>query len=152
MFLLNMLCHFVFLLLVLFLMPTIISCWHYVQSHNFWAHSYDDSATTDKRPMINIMMASAHEPQALLDVVDCTLELAEGGVKDTHYIASQCTPKIEQKEFIYWSPLTVQGICQNCTGDCSKAPKGVNYTWSKACHFSSSIINEEPLLLANVIL
>ncbi len=43
---------------------------------------YGDCATIDKRPMINIMVASTHEPQALLYVMDHKLIISGGGVKD----------------------------------------------------------------------
>ena len=50
---------------------------------------YGDGATIGKRPMINIMTASAHNPQALCDVVDCSDHMADGGIKDARYLSSK---------------------------------------------------------------
>ncbi len=43
---------------------------------------YGDGATIDKRPMINVMMASVHNLQALCDVIVCSDHMADGGIKD----------------------------------------------------------------------
>ncbi len=45
--------------------------------------------------MINIMVASSHDPQSLLDVMSCTLAMTEGGAKDACYLVSQHIPVVE---------------------------------------------------------
>ncbi len=48
---------------------------------------YGDGATIDKRPMINVLMASAYNPEALCDVIDCWKHMADGGIKDAWYLS-----------------------------------------------------------------
>ncbi len=43
---------------------------------------YRDGATINKRPLINIMMASAYNPQALFNIIDCSDHMADGGIKE----------------------------------------------------------------------
>ncbi len=42
------------------------------------------------------MVVSTHEPQGFLDVVNCTLAMAEGGVKDACCLPSQYIPTIKE--------------------------------------------------------
>ncbi len=46
--------------------------------------------------MNNIMAALTCDQQCLVDVVDCTDHMADGGTKDTHYLVSQCIPAMEK--------------------------------------------------------
>ncbi len=46
---------------------------------------YGDDTTIGKRPMINAMMASAYNSQAICDVIDCLHHMADGGIKDAQY-------------------------------------------------------------------
>ena len=57
---------------------------------------YGDGATIDKRPMINIMMASAYNPQALCDVIDCSDHMADGGIKDARFLSSKYIPVMQK--------------------------------------------------------
>ncbi len=57
---------------------------------------YGDGATIDKRPMINVMTASAYNPQALCDVIDCSDYMADGGIKDARYICSKYIPVMQK--------------------------------------------------------
>ncbi len=50
---------------------------------------YGDGETIDKRPMINVMTASAYNPQALCDVIDCSDHMADGDMKDAQYLSSK---------------------------------------------------------------
>ncbi len=45
-----------------------------------------------KHPMMNIMAASAYDLQCILDVVDWFGHMADGGIKDACYVASQYLP------------------------------------------------------------
>ncbi len=48
---------------------------------------FGDGATIQKVPMMILLGSSPNNPFALLDLVDCTSEMAKGGKKDTKYIA-----------------------------------------------------------------
>ncbi len=43
---------------------------------------YGDGVKIDRMPMINVMTASAYNPQAFCDVIDCLNYMAGGGIKD----------------------------------------------------------------------
>ena len=49
---------------------------------------YGDGATVCKMSLINIMASGVHERSAVLDIVDTTQHLSEGGIKDAEYIAN----------------------------------------------------------------
>ena len=48
--------------------------------------------------MFNILAASPNNPFALLDIVDCTAYLVEGGKKDASYLATMIMPHIAAME------------------------------------------------------
>ncbi len=54
--------------------------------------AYGDGATIVRVPLLNILVGGVHEPQGLLDIVDCTGHMAEGGTKNATYVAHQFLP------------------------------------------------------------
>ena len=65
---------------------------------------YGDGATVCKMPLMNIMASGVHERSAVLDIVDTTDHLSEGGTKDSEYISDIFLPHINnidpKKEFV----------------------------------------------------
>ncbi len=55
---------------------------------------FGDGATIQKIPMMIFLGSSPNDPFALLDIVDCTSEMAKGGKKDAKYIAGLLKPII----------------------------------------------------------
>ena len=55
---------------------------------------YGDGATISKIPMMNILAASANNPNCIIDIVDCSRHMSEGGKKDAYYICQQMLPKM----------------------------------------------------------
>ena len=55
---------------------------------------YGDGATIGKIPMMNILAASAGNPNCVIDIVDCSRHMSEGGKKDAYYICQQMLPKM----------------------------------------------------------
>jgi hypothetical protein len=49
---------------------------------------FGDGATMKKRPLLIILSLSAHHPAAVLETVDFSSNVQDGGKKDTRYIAS----------------------------------------------------------------
>jgi hypothetical protein len=47
-------------------------------------------------PLVNILGSGAHLTTAVLDIVDCTGHMAEGGKKDAAYLAGLCFPHLEK--------------------------------------------------------
>ena len=58
------------------------------EARRFGISFYGDGATVSKMSLINIMASGVHERSAVLDIVDTTQHLSEGGVKDAEYIAN----------------------------------------------------------------
>ena len=54
-----------------------------------------DGATIKRMPLINILASSGSCPSALLQIVDCTKHMAQGGIKSAEYIAGLMTPHVE---------------------------------------------------------
>ncbi len=50
---------------------------------------YGDGATIKTTPLINVLACSPGNPACVLDVVDCTLHMSEGGKKDANFIAQE---------------------------------------------------------------
>ncbi len=50
---------------------------------------YGDGATIKTTPLINVLACSPGNPACVLDVVDCTLHMSEGGKKDAKFIAQE---------------------------------------------------------------
>jgi hypothetical protein len=55
---------------------------------------FGDGATILRVPMVFFLGSSPNNPFALLDIVDCTSEMAKGGKKDAKYIAGLLKPII----------------------------------------------------------
>ena len=55
---------------------------------------YGDGATIVKVPMINILASSAGNPNCIVDVIDCSEHMSEGGKKDAFYICQQILPQM----------------------------------------------------------
>ena len=53
---------------------------------------YGDSATIRRKPFLNILAASVHEPSIVLEIADATDHLKCGGKKDSAYVAKQFLP------------------------------------------------------------
>ena len=56
---------------------------------------YLDGATIKTVPFLNVMCSGAHNHKAVLDLIDCTDHMAEGGQKDATYIAREMETHIE---------------------------------------------------------
>jgi hypothetical protein len=70
------------------------------KSEIFGISVFGDGATIKSIPLINILAASPNNPFALLDIVDCTTHLAEGGQKDASYLANMILPHISMMELL----------------------------------------------------
>lgn len=55
---------------------------------------YGDGATIGKIPMMNILAASAGNPNCVIDIIDCSRHMSEGRKKDAYYICQQMLPKM----------------------------------------------------------
>ena len=62
----------------------------------FGISMYGDGATVMKMPLINVMASGVYERSAVLDIVDTSQHMLNGGFKDASYIASLFSPHIEQ--------------------------------------------------------
>jgi hypothetical protein len=65
-----------------------------LESRIFGVTIYGDGATITNTPLINILVASPNNPSALLEIVDCTSQMAIWGKKDATYLASVVRPYI----------------------------------------------------------
>jgi hypothetical protein len=65
-----------------------------LESRIFGVTIYGDGATITNTPLINILVASPNNPSVLLEIVDCTSQMAIGGKKDATYLASVVRPYI----------------------------------------------------------
>jgi hypothetical protein len=68
------------------------------ESKVFGIALFGDGATIQKSPMMIFLGSSPNNPFALLDVVDCTSEMAKGGEKDAKYIVGLLKPIISRIE------------------------------------------------------
>jgi hypothetical protein len=57
------------------------------ESKVFGIALFGNGATIQKVPLMIFLGSSPNNPFALLDIVDCTSEMAKGGKKDAKYIA-----------------------------------------------------------------
>ena len=55
----------------------------------YGASIYGDGATVEGTPKINVLASTPSNPACLLDVIDCTMHMQEGGIKDAKYIAME---------------------------------------------------------------
>jgi hypothetical protein len=65
-----------------------------LESIIFGVTIFGDGATITNTPLINILAASPNNPFALLEIDDCTSQIAIGGKKDATYLASVVRPCI----------------------------------------------------------
>ena len=68
------------------------------EASTFRVTVFGDGATIKTVPLLNVLAAGVNNPFALLDIVDCTNHLAQGGMKDTTHIANIIHPLITQLE------------------------------------------------------
>jgi hypothetical protein len=68
------------------------------ESKVFGIALFDDGATIQKVPMMIFLGSSPNNPFALLDIVDCTSDMAKGGKKDAKYIVGLLKPIISRIE------------------------------------------------------
>ncbi len=68
------------------------------ESKVFGTEFFGNGATIQKVPMMIFLGSSPNNPLALLDIVDCTSEMAKGGEKDAKYIVGLLKPIISQIE------------------------------------------------------
>ena len=68
------------------------------EASTFGVTVFGDGATIKTVPLLNVLAAGVNNPFALLDIVDCTNHLAQGGMKDATHIANIIHPLIAQLE------------------------------------------------------
>jgi hypothetical protein len=68
------------------------------ESKVFGIALFGNGATIQKVPMMIFLGSSPNNPFALLDIVDCTSEMAKGGKKDAKYIVGLLKPIMSQIE------------------------------------------------------
>ncbi len=59
---------------------------------------YGDGATVRRMPLINVMASGAYVHTAVLEIINCTKHVEDGGKKDARYIASLFRPHIDMFE------------------------------------------------------
>ena len=77
---------------------------------------YGDRATIGKIPMMNILAASANNPNCVIDIIDCSRHMSEGG-KRMHIISVSkccqgCGCLIQTRFFLIGSYLTELAMCR----------------------------------------
>lgn len=79
---------------------------------------YGDGATINTTPKINIMASSPGNPACVLDVVDCTDHITEGGTKNAKYIAMETLKALRKL------PSGMQHVVQISFDGASNVQKG----------------------------
>ncbi len=69
-----------------------------LESKIFGVSIFGDGVTNTHVPLINILSSSPNNPFALLEIVDCTGQMANGGDKCTKYLSSLVRPLIRWLE------------------------------------------------------
>ena len=69
-----------------------------LESKIFGVTIFGDGATITNVPLINILAASPNNPFALLEIVDCTDQMAKGGKKDAKYLSGIVRPLVRWLE------------------------------------------------------
>ena len=64
------------------------------ESKIFGVTIFGDGATITNVPLINILAAGPNNPFALLEIVDCTGQMAKGGKKDKKYLSGIVRPLV----------------------------------------------------------
>jgi hypothetical protein len=65
------------------------------QAETYGLTLYGDGATVKKMPLINILCAGVDNPAAVLEIVNCSSHLQNGGKKDASYIAGLFNPHLD---------------------------------------------------------
>jgi hypothetical protein len=73
-----------------------------LESKIFGVTVFGDGATITNVPLINILAVSPNNSFALLEVVDCTDQMAQGGKKDAKYLSGIVRP------FVRWLKARVK--------------------------------------------
>ena len=63
---------------------------------DFGVAIFGDGATIKRLPLVNLLASSGTCPSALLEIVDCTKHMSEGGIKSAEYIAGLMEPHVEK--------------------------------------------------------
>ena len=66
-----------------------------LESNIFGVTIFGDGVTITNVPLMNILVASPNNPFALLEIVDCTDQMAKGGKKDAKYLSGIVRPLIK---------------------------------------------------------
>jgi hypothetical protein len=66
-----------------------------LESNIFGVTIFGDGATITNVPLMNILAVSPNNPFALLEIVDCTDQMAKGGKKDAKYLSGIVRPLIK---------------------------------------------------------
>ena len=94
---------------------------------------YGDGATVRRMPLINVMASGVQERSAVLEIVDCSKHLSNGGKKDAEYIAELFKPHMEQLD----SKKTLirrrvkRSESRRVAG--SRLPNGHRFAWGGTC-------------------
>jgi hypothetical protein len=67
-----------------------------LESRIYGVTIFGDGATITNIPLLNILAASPNNPVTLLEIVDCTNQMASEGKKDVIYLASVVRPFIKR--------------------------------------------------------
>ena len=63
---------------------------------DLFKHQYClDGATIKSVPLLNVLVSGAYNHSAVMDIIDCTDHMAEGGEKDATYVAECMKPTID---------------------------------------------------------
>ena len=102
---------------------------------------FGGGATIKSVPLINVLAASLSNPFALLNIVDCTSHLAEGGKNDAPYIAEMVLPLIKRMDESMDThrkkcPGVVDLVIFDCVSNVEKAGKllAINHPCITALH------------------
>jgi hypothetical protein len=90
------------------------------ESKVFGIALFGDGATIQKVPIMIFLGSSPNNPFALLDILDCTSEMAKGGKKDAKYIAGLLKPiisiptikRLTTRELLTCCCLMVLAMCR----------------------------------------
>jgi hypothetical protein len=69
-----------------------------LESKIFAVTIFGDGATITNVPIVNVLAASPNNPFALLEIVDCTDQIANGGKKDVKYLSDIVRPLVRWLE------------------------------------------------------
>ena len=69
-----------------------------LESNIFGVTIFGDGLTITNVPLMNILAACPNNPFALLEIVDCTYQMAKGGKKDSQYLTGFVRPSVKWLE------------------------------------------------------